>query len=60
MVIGPEGDLALDREDDARLVGYGLGSALENHDEEGVASDPCFGENNTFYLHAMATLPSST
>src|SRR5207247_894810 len=42
----------------ARLVGYALGSALENHDEEGVASDPRFGENNTFYLHAMATLPT--
>jgi L-lysine 6-transaminase len=42
----------------ARLVSYALGSALENHDEEGVALDPRFGENNTFYLHAMATLPS--
>src|SRR5881296_2986423 len=42
----------------ARLVGYALGSALENHDEEGVRSDPRFGENNTFYLHAMATLPT--
>src|SRR5436309_4988915 len=42
----------------ARLVGYALGSALENHDEEGVASDPRFGENNTFYLHALATLPT--
>src|SRR2546422_6489824 len=42
----------------ARLVGYTLGSALENHDEEGVAADPRFGENNTFYLHAMATLPT--
>jgi len=31
-----------------RLVGYALGSALENHDEEGVTSDPHFGENNTF------------
>jgi L-lysine 6-transaminase len=41
-----------------RLVGYVLGSALENHDEEGVALDPRFGENNTFYLQAMATLPS--
>jgi len=41
-----------------RLVGYALGSALENHDEEGVASDPRFGENNTLYLHAMATLPT--
>jgi 4-aminobutyrate aminotransferase / (S)-3-amino-2-methylpropionate transaminase len=41
-----------------RLVGYALGSALENHDEEGVASDPHFGENNTFYLQALATLPT--
>jgi hypothetical protein len=41
-----------------RFVAYLLGSALENHDEEGVASDPRFGENNTFYLQAMATLPT--
>jgi hypothetical protein len=41
-----------------RFVAYVLGSALENHDEEGVASDPRFGENNTFYLQAMATLPT--
>jgi hypothetical protein len=41
-----------------RLVAYALGSALENHDEEGVSSDPRFGENNTFYLQAMATLPT--
>ncbi|MGB7219011.1 MAG: aminotransferase class III-fold pyridoxal phosphate-dependent enzyme [Vicinamibacterales bacterium] len=41
-----------------RLVGYALGSALENHDEEGVSSDPHLGENNTFYLQAMATLPA--
>jgi len=41
-----------------RFVGYALGSALENHDEEGVASDPRFGENNTLYLQAMATLPT--
>jgi hypothetical protein len=41
-----------------RLVGYTLGSALEDHDEEGVAADPRLGENNTFYLHAMATLPT--
>ena len=41
-----------------RFVGYALGSALENHDEEGVGSDPHFGENNTFYLQAMATLPT--
>jgi L-lysine 6-transaminase len=42
-----------------RLVGYALGSALEFHDEEGVSSDPRFGENNTFYLQAMATLPTA-
>ena len=41
-----------------RLVAYALGSALENHDEEGVSSDPHFGENNTFYLQAAATLPT--
>ena len=41
-----------------RFVGYALGSALEDHDEEGVASDPRFGENNTFYLQAMAVLPT--
>jgi 4-aminobutyrate aminotransferase-like enzyme len=41
-----------------RFVSYGLGSTLEQHDEEGVSSDPHFGENNTFYLQAMATLPT--
>jgi hypothetical protein len=41
-----------------RFLGYALGSALENHDEEGVGSDPRFGENNTFYLQAIATLPT--
>jgi 4-aminobutyrate aminotransferase-like enzyme len=41
-----------------RYIAYALGSALENHDEEGVGSDPHFGENNTFYLHAAATLPA--
>jgi len=41
-----------------RLVGYAIGSALENHDEEGVSLDPRVGENNTFYLQAMATLPT--
>ena len=39
-----------------KFVGYLVGSALENYDEEGVASDPRFGENNTLYLLAMATL----
>jgi hypothetical protein len=41
-----------------RVVGYALGSALENHDEEGVSTDPHFGENNTFYLQAIATSPT--
>ncbi len=41
-----------------RFVAYALGSALENHDEEGVRSDLRFGEHNTFYLQAMATLPT--
>jgi hypothetical protein len=41
-----------------RLVGFVIGSALENHDEEGIASDQRLGENDTFYLQAMATLPS--
>jgi 4-aminobutyrate aminotransferase-like enzyme len=41
-----------------RLVGYALGSSLENHDEEGVSSDPRFGENDAFYLQALATLPT--
>ena len=43
-----------------RFVGYALGSALENHEEEeGVGLDPRFGENNTFYLKAMAILPTA-
>ena len=42
-----------------RLVGYGLGSALEDHDEEGVSSDPRVGENDTFYLQALAVTPSA-
>ena len=41
-----------------RIVAYALGSALENHDEEGVGADPRLGERDTFYLQAMATLPS--
>lgn len=41
-----------------RIVGYALGSALESHDEEGVSSDPHFGDNNTFFLQAMATQPA--
>ena len=41
-----------------RIVAYAIGSPLENHDEEGVSADPHLGEGNTFYLQAMATLPS--
>jgi L-lysine 6-transaminase len=41
-----------------RIVGYGLGSAIENHNEEGIASDPHAGDGNTFFLQAMATLPT--
>jgi hypothetical protein len=41
-----------------RIVAYAVGSALEDHDEEGVSSDPRYGDNNTFYLHATATLPT--
>jgi hypothetical protein len=42
----------------SRIVGYALGSALENHDEEGVGADPHYGDNNTFFLQALATLPA--
>ena len=42
----------------SRFVAYALGSPLEDHDEEGVHADPHFGENNTFYLQAMATSPT--
>jgi hypothetical protein len=50
--------LALRDRTSGRLVAYALGSALEDHDEEGVASDPCFGDHNAFYLHATAVRPS--
>ena len=42
----------------SRIVGYAIGSALEDHDEEGVHADPHFDEHNTFYLQAMATSPT--
>jgi 4-aminobutyrate aminotransferase-like enzyme len=50
--------LALRDRVSGRVVAYALGSALESHDEEGVSADPRLGEHDTFYLHAMATLPS--
>ncbi len=42
-----------------RLVGYALGSALEDHDEEGVSADPRHGENDTYYLQALTVTPSA-
>jgi hypothetical protein len=41
-----------------RIIGYAVGSSLENYDEEGVHDDPSFGENQTYYLLAIAVLPS--
>jgi 4-aminobutyrate aminotransferase/(S)-3-amino-2-methylpropionate transaminase len=41
-----------------RIIAYAVGSPLENYDEEGVYDDPRFGENQTFYLLAMAVHPS--
>ena len=41
-----------------RVLAYAVGSPLENYDEEGVRDDPHFGENQTFYLLAMAVHPS--
>jgi hypothetical protein len=41
-----------------RLIAYAIGGPLEYYDEEGVQDDPHFGEHNTYYLQAMAVLPS--
>ena len=41
-----------------KVIAYALGSPLENYDEEGVSLDPFGGDGSTFYLQAMATLPS--
>jgi len=49
--------LALRDRVSGKIVAYALGSPVENHDEEGVRGDPRLGENDTFYLQAMATLP---
>jgi 4-aminobutyrate aminotransferase/(S)-3-amino-2-methylpropionate transaminase len=40
-----------------RVIAYALGSPLEQHDELGVREDPRHGENDTFYLQAMAVSP---
>lgn len=50
--------LALRDRVSGRVVAYAVGSPLENHDEQGVREDPHYGDGNTFYLQAMATLPS--
>jgi len=42
----------------AKVIAYAVGSPIENYDEEGVSVDPCYGDGSTFYLQAMATLPS--
>src|SRR5207244_2276864 len=44
--------LALRDKVSGRLVGYALGSALEDHDEEGISSDPRLGDHDTVYMHA--------
>ena len=41
-----------------RIIAYAAGSPLENYGEEGVLDDPHFGENQTYYLQAMAVHPS--
>ena len=51
--------LALRDKVSGRLIGYALGSALEDHDEEGISSDPRVGENDTFYLQALTVPPSA-
>jgi 4-aminobutyrate aminotransferase-like enzyme len=40
-----------------RLIAYALGSPLENHDEVMVRDDPRYGDNDTFFLQAMAVSP---
>ena len=51
--------LALRDKVSGRLVGYALGSPVEDHDEEGISSDPRVGENDTFYLQAFTLSPSA-
>src|SRR5215471_3798167 len=50
--------LALQDSTAAKVIAYAIGSPLENYDEEGVSLDPSLGDGSTFYLQAMATLPS--
>jgi 4-aminobutyrate aminotransferase-like enzyme len=41
-----------------RAIAFALGAPLENYDEDGVIDDPHYGENQVFYMQAMATLPT--
>jgi hypothetical protein len=50
--------LALRDSASAKIIAFAVGSPLENYDEEGVHLDPTYGEGTTFYLQAMAILPS--
>jgi hypothetical protein len=50
--------LALHDAVSAKVIAYAVGSPLENYDEEGVSLDPFHGDGSTFYLQAMAVLPS--
>ena len=50
--------VALKDSSSGKVIAYAVGSPLENYDEEGVSLDPSHGEGSTFYLQAMATLPS--
>jgi hypothetical protein len=50
--------LALHDSASDKVIAYAVGSPLENYDEEGVHLDPSYGEGSTFYLQAMAILPS--
>jgi 4-aminobutyrate aminotransferase-like enzyme len=41
-----------------KAIAFAVGGPLENYDEDGVIDDPHYGENQVFYLQAMAVLPS--
>ena len=58
--IGASGAIGLAVRDrtSGRIIAYTVGSALENHDEQGVREDPHEGDSNTFYMQATATHPT--
>jgi hypothetical protein len=41
-----------------RVIAYAVGSPLENYGEEGVHDDPYYGDNQVYYLQAMAVHPA--